>query len=179
MVVSEFNDIDLYSLPPEERDRILRDYEKFKKGQVGNPVSDFIRDAVSEFQSLLNSTNYEFAVKSTRKYLRRFQQLIEEELVTQTNELIGDYILKVADSGSFERYGVEFLMYTESYQGDALISLMIVNINHTITADIMIKFRGGLTINKREVIPMGTYAILVRKNIHTGKMSKKVYYLFS
>lgn len=177
--MNEFDDITLYSLPPEERDKILRNYEEFKKRQVGNPVSDFVKDAIEEFRSLLNSTNYEFAVKSTRKYLKKFQQLIKEELVTQANELIGDYVLKVADSGNFEKYGVEFLMYTESYQGDTLVSLMIVNINHTVTADVKIEFKEGLTINKKEVIPMGTYAILVRRNIHTGKLSKKVYYLLS
>lgn len=173
----DWSDINLYSLPPEERNKIINDYNKFKKNQAKSPVYDFVRNAVDEFQALLHSTNYDFAVKSTSKYLKIFQQLIDDDLVSQTNDLIADYLLNITDSGKATNYGVEFLMYTETYQEDNIVSLMLAKVNHTITADVTIKFRDGITINKKEVIPIGVYAVLIRKNIHTGRLNKKVYYL--
>lgn len=174
---NSFDDLRWLNLPPEEAEKIINDYEKFKNKQVDNPVTKFVRDAIGEFQALLRTTNYDYAVKSTRKYIWKFQDLIKNDLVIRKDELIGDFILKITDSKNPEEYGVDFLMYTETLVEDAFVSLILVRINHTITANVTIDFGNNIIIKKKEAIPIGTYAVIMKRNLQTGKITKRVYYL--
>lgn len=162
-------ELEMLNLPDEEKERLMRDFDNFKKELIPNPIHDLIHNAIIEFNGLLYTAGYDYAVKNTKKYLNQFLEFVRKDEVLKADDVIAEYIIKIIESGKIDdTENVELLFYTDDDSGNAVNSMIVVKIKRPIIANVKITFSDGFETSYRKKVPAGLFVILMT----TSKIGK-------
>lgn len=169
-------ELEMLNIPEDEKKKMIKDYENFKKSVIPNPVHDLIHNAIVEFNGLLYTYGYEQAVKSTKKYLEKFLEFVRNDEVLKADDIIADYVYEIIEKDKIsEVENVDLLMYTDDNTGNAVNSMIVVNIKRPVVANVSVKFSDGFTLSYKKKIPSGIFVVLLTTSKISGEVIKKAF----